>query len=400
MTEQITPAEVDAMRAETPGVAVRNHLNNAGAALSPEPVLETVSSHLRLEAEIGGYEAAAQEKPKLDRVYDDVAELIGAEADEIALMQNATAAWLAAFHALQFEPGDEILTAEAEYAANYVSFLQRAKRDGVVVRTVPSDATGGLDLDALQAMIGPKTKLIAITWVPTNGGLVNPAAEVGAIARASGVPYLLDACQAVGQLPVDVAALGCDFLAATGRKWLRGPRGTGFLYVARRWLVEGIEPAILDHAGGPWVAADRYELLDSARRFELWETPIALYLGLGEAVRQAQATGIERISARIAALSEVAREGLATIPGVTVRDLGGVKSGLVTFDHATVPAEQIKAELTARAINVTVSWPSSTRLDSERRGLGPMVRMSPHAYNTESEVERAVMAVAEIVRAS
>ena len=224
--------DMDQIRADTPAAARRAYLHNAGAALMPVPVVAAMQNYLALEAEIGGYAAADHEAARLDAVYASVARLVNATPDEIALTENATVAWQMAFYALRFAPGDRILTAQAEYAANYVAFLQVARRTGAVIDVVPSDATGQLDVAALARMVDERVKLIAITWVPTNGGLVNPAAEVGKVARAHGIPYLLDACQAVGQMPVDVAAIGCDMLAATGRKFLRGPRGTGFLYVS------------------------------------------------------------------------------------------------------------------------------------------------------------------------
>src|SRR4051812_48286725 len=246
------PLDIQRLRAETPGATSRVHLNNAGAGLMPAAVLDAMIGYLSREAEIGGYEAADEAVASLDGVYDSVARLIGASRDEIALTENATVAWQMAFYALPLRSGDRILTARAEYAANYVALLQVARRTGASIEVIPDDADGVLDPQALERMIDQRVRLIAITWVPTNGGLVNPAAAVGRIARAHGIPYLLDACQAVGQMPVDVTALGCDMLSATGRKFLRGPRGTGFLYV-RRALLRQLEPPVIDHFGAPWV---------------------------------------------------------------------------------------------------------------------------------------------------
>lgn len=220
------------IRADVPSAARRAYLHNAGAGLMPRQVVDAMKAHLDLEAEIGGYAAAERETARLDGVYGSVARLLNASPDEIGLMENATVAWQMAFYGLKFTAGDRILTCEAEYGANYVAYLQMAKRTGLVIDVIPSDETGEIDLAALERMIDGRVKLISITWVPTNGGLANPAAAVGRIARAHGIPYLLDACQAVGQLPVDVEAIGCDMLSATGRKFLRGPRGTGFLYAA------------------------------------------------------------------------------------------------------------------------------------------------------------------------
>ena len=253
---QISDAELAGLRADTPGVTHRVHLNNAGAALMPRPVFEAVQAHLTLEYEIGGYEAAAQEAERCQNVYASVARLIGAAPQEIALVENATVAWQMAFHALEFEPGDKIITARAEYGANYVSYLQKAKSCGVEILVLPDDKAGASDASALEAMIDDKVKLISVTHIPTNGGLINPAAEIGAIATKHNIPYLLDACQTAGQMPMNVDTLKCDFLSVTGRKYLRGPRSTGFLYVRGKWLEGegGVEPPFIDHFAAPWIA--------------------------------------------------------------------------------------------------------------------------------------------------
>jgi selenocysteine lyase/cysteine desulfurase len=389
--------DIGRLRADTPGVAHRVHLNNAGSGLMPRPVLDAMMDYLRREAEIGAYEAAAEAARRLDGVYDSVARLIAADRAEIALTENATVAWQMAFYALaaSVRPGDRILTARAEYAANYVAFLQTARRTGAVIEVIPDDADGVLDPQALRRMIDDRARLIAITWVPTNGGLVNPAAEVGRVARACGVPYLLDACQAVGQMPVDVGALGCDALSATGRKFLRGPRGTGFLYV-RGQLLRQLEPPMIDHFGAPWVALDAYRLRDDARRFETWENDYAARLGLGVAVDYAQALGLQSIEARCRALADLLRQGLRGIPGVTLHDLGPHPAAIVSFSVAGVQADAIKARCAAAGVNLSTSKPSSTLLDATARALPTVVRASPHYYNSEEEITRTL----EVIRAA
>lgn len=387
--------ELEHLRAMTPGTRHRVHLNNAGAALMTTRVLSTVVDYLNLEAEIGGYEAKAREIERIEGVYRSVARLVNANAGEIALAENATVAWQWAFYAQGFEPGDRILTTTAEYAANYLAYLQVAKRTGAVIDLIPDDADGCLDPRALEAMIDERVRLIAITWVPTNGGLVNPAAEVGRIANAYGIPYLLDACQAVGQLPVDVAALGCDMLTATGRKFLRGPRGTGFLYM-KRAFVERTEPAMIDMYGASWAGGDHYTLRPDARRFETWESNYAARLGLGVAIEEALAIGIPRIEGRVKALAAMLRAMLGEVSGVTVRDLGPEPAAIVTFTIDRMDAASVAARRAERSINVSVSAPSSTPIDGERRHLPDLVRASPHYYNTEVEIERLTDAVRTI----
>jgi cysteine desulfurase/selenocysteine lyase len=388
--------DLERARRETPGCEHVLHFNNAGAGLAPEPVLAAQIAHLALEARIGSYEAEIQQASAIDHAYDAVASLLGAARDEIAIVDSATRAWDAAFYAIPFKPGDRIVTATAEYAANYIAFLQVARRTGAEIVVVPDDEHGQISIEALRALVDERVKLIAITHAPTNGGLVNPAAEVGKIARQAGVLYLLDACQSAGQLDLDVAAIGCDFLSATGRKYLRGPRGTGFLYV-RRAVCEQIEPMVLDLHAAHWTARDRFVIRPDARRFETGEASCAARIGLGVAVDYALGFGLEAITARIAELSARLRRTLAEIPGVTGRDRGVVRSGIVSFTLEGHEPSAVVTSLRAQRINAWTSGLSSTRLDMEARGIASIVRASVHYYNTEAEVDRFCAALRDLV---
>ncbi len=396
--------DVASVRADTPGCEHVLHFNNAGASLPPAIVLERVKAHLDLEAEIGGYEAADRTADEYERVYAAIARMLGCAVEEIALVESATRAWDAAFYALaeNFQPGDKILTAANEYVSNYIAFLQVARKRGAEIIAVPGDPGGDISLPALEAVIeqhGKRVKLIALTHVPTNGGLVQPAAGVGRIARAHRIPFLLDACQSAGQMPLDVEALGCDMLSATGRKYLRAPRGTGFLYV-RQSLLRQLEPIPLDMRSAMWTARDQYEVRKDARRFETWESSVACRLGLGVAVEYAMAIGLDKIAARVAMLAETLREQLARISGVTVRDLPGNGSqprcGIVTFTHEHHAAQTIFERMRDQGINARVTAVGFTRLDMEQRGLTEMVRASVHYYNTEEEIARCSQAIAAL----
>ncbi len=388
--------DVEEARRDTPGCRDVLHFNNAGSSLMPEPVLRATVGHLELEARIGGYEAAAREVEALERVYGACARMLGCDPGEIAVVENATRAWDMAFYSIPFEPGDRILTAQAEYASNYIAYLQVAKRTGAVVEPVPSDEHGQLSVDALRKMMDERVKLVAMTHVPTNGGLVNQAKEVGEVARAAGCLYLLDACQSAGQMPLDVGEIDCDMLSATGRKYLRGPRGTGFLYV-RREVLERLEPPFLDLHAARWTARDRYEIRPDARRFDNWEANFAGKVGLGVAVDYALDLGLGAIRDRVYALADGLRARLADIPGVAVRDLGKERCGIVTFTAEGKSPDEVKSALSDQAMNVSVSPPASTLLDSEARGLGEMVRASVHYFNTEEEVEWFCATLAEIL---
>lgn len=381
--------DIETVRRDTAGLQHRAHLLACGSAVMPDAVLSAVTDHLMLEARTGGYEAADAKAAELDDVYNLVATLIGADKQEIALLESATAAWCHAFYSLELKPGDRVLTCQAEYAANYVAFLHRASRDGIVIDVVPDDDAGALDVEALEKMMDDRVALIAITWIPTNGGLVNPAVAVGEVARRYKVPYLLDACQAVGQMPVNVRELQCDFLSATGRKFLRGPRGTGFLYV-RESVLLNTEPAMLDHFAAPWVSSDQYQLRSDARRFENWESSCALRLGLGVAVSYALSVGLENIQQRAWGLAGTLRQLLESKAGATILDAGSEHCAIVSFAIDGRDPVATVAKLRQQGINIGVSNPDSTRLDSESRELPVVLRAAPHYYNTEAELDQLV----------
>lgn len=393
----ITDEEITRIRAETPGVDNVLHFNNAGAGLMPGRVLAAVKDHLDLEAGIGGYEAAAAANEARQRPYDAIADYLNCDASEVAIVENATVAWNQAFFAVlaSMDPGDRILTAEAEYASNYLTYLKAAEEKGVSVEVVPSNNVGELDVAALENMIDGRVKLISVTHIPTNGGLVNPAPAIGKVARAANVPFLLDACQSVGQRVLDVDEIGCDFLTATGRKYLRGPRGTGFLY-ARKSAMERFPPPVIDLHSAVWDAPDGYTWKTDAKRYENWEFYEAGRIGLGVAIDVMLEIGADRIENRVEALADKLRDQLEMLPGFGVHDLGNTRCGIVTFSHPRMEATDIQAALRAQNINVSTSSIVSTRIDMEKRGLPTLVRASVHYYNTEDEVDRFVEAVEKL----
>ena len=379
--------DVARARRDTPACEKVLHFNNAGASLMPQSVLEAMVAHLQLEARIGGYEAAAAAEPAIGRTYEAIATMLGCHREEIAVVENATRAWGAAFYGLRLGPGDRVLTSAAEYGSNYIALLQMSKRSGLRIEVIPNDDSGQISLEALRKAIDDRVRLIAVTHVPSNGGLINPAEAIGRIAREAGVLFLLDACQSAGQMPLEVSRLGCDMLSATGRKFLRGPRGTGFLYV-RREIIDRLEPPFLDNHAAQWVAPDRYEPRPDARRFETFEGSAAGKIGLGVAVDYALSFGLEPIRDRVTALADRLRDRLNHVPGVTLRDQGAERCGIVTFTMVRHGPELVQRALAEHDIHVSVAPRDSALLDMDARGLKQLVRASVHYYNTEEEVER------------
>lgn len=390
MTTPLSDAEVQAARAATPGCEHVIHLNHAGSSLPTQAVLRTQLEHLEREAAIGGYEAAAERADDDAAVGASIAQLISADPTDIARMEHATAAWNAAFWSVPMQPDQRIVTARAAYGANAIGFLRAVERRGVTIDVVPDDEHGQVDVAELAARLDDDVALVALTHVPTNGGLVNPAERVGELTRAAGVPYLLDACQSVGQLDLNVDRLGCDLLSATGRKYLRGPRGTGFLYASPA-IVDRLIPDQPDHHGAAWTAPMEYSLGDGARRFEYWEYNHAAWLGLGTAVDEALTVGTDRIEATVTLRAAQLRDTLAEA-GFSVMDLGEHRCGIVTVEIPN--ARTIQATLRSQAINCSVTSAASTRFDAEARNLSDMLRMSVHYITTADEIAAAVEALA------
>ncbi|MFC9998838.1 aminotransferase class V-fold PLP-dependent enzyme [Nocardia sp. NPDC127526] len=381
------------LRADTPGCANQVFLDSAGSSLPPRIVVDTAIAHLRREAEIGGYRAANERLGDLDAVKTAIGELINADAAGIALSDSASRSWSDFFYSVPVGPGDRILISGADYASNAIAALQRARQTGATVEAIPSDGSGQLDLDALESLLDDRVKIVSLLHVPTNGGLVNPVAEAARIARRAGALTLLDACQSAGQLPLDVAELGVDALSATGRKWLRGPRGTGFLYV-RPELAVTLEPGRLDLHSAQWTDPQDYTLAPDASRFEFWECDVAGRLGLGAAVRYLLDLGPAQVYAAIAERAEYLRKALPEIPGVTVRDRGTQHAGIVSFTVDGLTGIEVRDRLAAQAITVTVSHRSSTLLDMTARDLDSVVRASPHCFVDFDDLDRFITAVA------
>ena len=387
--------EIAAVRATTPGCTDDLvHLNHCGSSLPDQQVLDTQIVHLELEATIGGYEAANAMAEADQQVGGSIATMIGAESSEIARFGSAAAAWNAAFWSIEMARGQRVIVHDHEYGANAVAFIHAAKTRGIVIDRVPSDEHGQVSVNELaQRLEHPDdVALVSLTHVPTNGGLVNPAAAVGRLTRAAGVPYLVDACQSVGQRVIDVDEIGCDFLSATGRKFLRGPRGTGFLY-ARTSILDRVTPSQPDHHGADWSSTDDYTFAPGAQRFEFWEYNHAAWLGLGAAVDVALEIGLDRIQATITERAARLRNMLNDI-GFVVYDEGVEQSGIVTTAIPTASSADLQATLAAADVNTSVTSIGSSRYDVERRDLPPLLRLSVHCTTTNAELERAVDALA------
>jgi len=389
---------IQRLRSETPGCEERIHLNNAAAALMPEPVIRAIQDHITLESRIGGYEAADARHDAVIAAYQAVADLVGTQPENIAFTENATASFIQALSSIPFERDDVILTTRNDYASNQIQFLSLQARLGVRVLRAPDRIQGGVDVQAMADLIRRHhPKLVCVTHVPTNSGLVQDVGAVGSVCRDEDVLYLVDACQSIGQMPVDVRELRCDFLSASTRKYLRGPRGAGFLYVSDRVLERGLEPLFIDMKGADWIAEDRYRPARDAKRFENWEFAWALVLATGEAARYAMAVGLGEIRDRVRALAGRLREALGAIDAVRVLDHGTELCGIVSaWIDGWTPGELVAA-LRDRRINTSAQIRAYAVIDYDEKGVTASLRLSPHYYNTEEEIDQAVSAIRELL---
>jgi selenocysteine lyase/cysteine desulfurase len=391
--------EVRGWRADTPGCARLVHLNNAGAALVPRQVRDAVAAHLKLEEEMGGYEAADAQVEAVMDSYQALAALLGTRARNLAMVQNSTVAFAQAISAFDLEPGDVVLTSRSDYASNQIMYLSLARRRGVEIVRAPDTPEGGIDSDAVRKLVSrQRPAIVALTWIPTNSGLVQQVEAVGEICRSFEVPYLVDACQAVGQMPIDVERLQCDYLAATARKFLRGPRGLGFLYVSDRVLERGAHPLLPDMHGATWTDRDDFVLAPDARRFETWEFAYALVLGLGAAAHYAMEVGLDVARDRSRDLAAYLRDRLAALPGARVLDRGEELCAIATAMFQGRHARDLKLALRTRRINTSSPEREDAVIDMDEKQTASALRFSPHYYNTKEEIDMAVEALREILK--
>lgn len=388
--------DVKKVSADTPGCSGSGiFLDSAGSSLPPRQVVDTVIGHLRREAEVGGYRAAQERSEDLESGYSVFSQILGCAPEEIAFTDSATRSWLSVFHSIPLSAGDRVLITEIEYAGNAIPILRRAESVGASVEVIPSDPSGEVSLKALRELLDERVKLVSLVHAPTNGGLLTSVREAAAAAREAGAYVLLDACQTIGQVPCRVADLGVDFITGTGRKWVRGPRGTGFLY-ARRETLDKLTRDNVDLRGGSWTASDRTVVRDDAKLFELWETSVADRLGLIAAGRYMLDLGIENINASVQSISGRLRDGLKKIEGVEVNDLGEQHSGIVSFSVEGVPSDTVVQLLREKDVTVTLSRRPSTLIDMSRRGLRKIVRASPHYFVSPEQVDTTLGFVKDV----
>jgi selenocysteine lyase/cysteine desulfurase len=396
--------EVLKFRNETAGTKNVIHLNNAGSGLMPDIVTQAQLDHIKLESEIGGYEASALRADIVKAFYEQASLLFNCKPTNIAFTASATDSYTRALSSIPFKTGDVILTDCDDFVSNQIQFLSLQKRVGIKIVHIKNAAIGGVDLSDLQEKLHKYLpRLLAITHIPTNSGLVQPVNEIAKIYNdylnvyPDKTWYILDACQSVGQMKLDVQKLRCDFLSVTCRKFLRGPRGTGALYISDRVLQNGLEPMFIDMRGAEWIEKDKYKHQPDAKRFEDWEFAYSTVMGTKAAIEYCRNIGEDKIWHQVKLLSGITRQKLSEISGIKVLDRGTELGGLVTFTVKDSDPVLIVSELLKRRINVVPSYRAFGVIDFDEKGVKWAVRASPHYYNTLDEIEAFIEGLQEII---
>ena len=400
-----TTAEVQKFRDETAGTRNVIHLNNAGSGLMPDVVTQAQLDHIRLESEIGGYEAADLKSDTIRAFYEQAALLFNCKPSNMAFTASATDSYTRALSSIPFKKRDIILTDKDDFVSNQIQFLSLQKRLGIEIVHINNAPAGGVDLNDLEEKLKKhQPRLLAITHIPTNSGLVQPVNEIAKIfsdysqRHPEKTWYILDACQSAGQMKLDVQSLHCDFLSLTGRKYLRGPRGTGALYISDKVLHAGLEPMFIDMRGAEWTEKGKYRQQPDARRFEDWEFAYSTVIGTKAAIEYCRNIGEDKIWEQVKLLSGYTRTGLSAMDGVMMMDRGMQNSGSVTFHVAHSGPEYIVQELLRRKINVVASYRAYGLIDFDEKGVAWVIRASPHYYNTTEEIDIFIEALKEIIK--
>jgi selenocysteine lyase/cysteine desulfurase len=392
------PPRIDVARERraTAGSTLARHFNAAGAALPSVGVVGTVVDHLRREEAKGGYEAAAEMRESTERVYESAAALIGASAHEIALFDSASSGLRAILDALRPGRGQRIVASSSTYVSHALHIMSLSREHDIELVIAPTDASRQMDLGALEQILSDgKPTIVTVAHIPTSSGLVEPVAAIGEIVKRYGGTYILDATQSVGHLVTDVNEIGCDVLVTTGRKFLRGPRGTGFTYV-RRELAESLPPIAPDVRGAQWNSLDGWDLDASARRFESWESAIAARLGLGTAIDEAMGRGMDATETWLQHAGVRLRVSLNELSGVRTMDPDRSGSAIVTFVVDGVDPSVAVQQLAERGVRVVSVPATHGQWDLGDRGVHSVVRASPHVYNDEDDEIALVESVAAL----
>jgi cysteine desulfurase / selenocysteine lyase len=379
---------------------MKNYLNNAGAGIMSTKTYEVIINYLKLEREIGAYHAAAKSKTLSDNFYINAAKLINANSpSEIAYMDSASRGWNMIVYGTPLKKGDTILTLSSEFGTNLITLFNYAKLNDFKVCVIKCDINGSFLIEEIENKLKEGAKLIAISHAVAHGSIINPVEEIGKLAKKYGAYYIVDGCQTVGQIKVDVQSIQCDAYMTTGRKWLCGPRGTGFLYVKSSSQMRTTQ---LDLASADLIFDDnlnliRIEVRNDAKQFELWEKSFANLLGLSSAIEECLESKIEVISVKIQELSNKLRFAASSNENIKLIGKTISLSGILGFyldDYSKESYVQNEFDKFDLRISTMSDW--DCPMHFPKNGANKIFRLSPHFYTDNDTIEKACEIISKI----
>ncbi len=372
------------------------HFNHSGAGLPSPETVQVIVNHLRLEAERGPMEAGALASDASNMVYKTAAQLLGCSSQHVAFGTSHGQLYGNLIASIPLAPGDKVLVSRQEWIGNVLCLQRSANLNGASLSLMASDDTSAVDPVALGKSLSPDVRIVALTWIGAGSALINPAAAIGAAIRQAGSSafFIIDASQVIGQVPINVAELGCDALIACGRKFLRGPRGTALAYISPR-LASEIVPRNIDSLSST-LRDGNVEVANSAQAFEFGEESVALKLGLGKAIEQALDLGVDHIRLALDQKAGALRQALAELPRVKLLDRGNNKGAAVTFAIDGLPCATAKQRLSEQGINIGMNGPGYTPYDMSMRGISELLRASVHLNTTDEDIALIVNAIRSI----
>ena len=379
------------IRKDIPYYKNKIFLNSAGSSIMPKSVVQRIDYYLREEERFGGYKVVELNEGEISDFYSKTAKLINCKPHNIAFANSATDAYSKALSSIDFKKDDSIITTDDDYVSNHIQFISLKRRFGIKIIRIKTLENGGINITDFEELVKKHNpKLVSVTHIPTNSGLIQNIESIGEICHRHQILFLIDACQSIGQLSIDVKKIKCDFLTATGRKFLRGPRGTGFLFVSDRLLNDGYFPLMIDLRGARWTGIDKFEILESAKRFENWEIPYSLLVGLTEAINYANHIGLDYIESYNEKLMAHFRKNLSGIPGIRLFDIGLKICNILTFVKDGVSLKETKEKLDKNNVLFSISKKESAFIDFNKKEIDWAIRLSPHYFNTIEEIDKTV----------
>lgn len=366
------------------------YVNSAAASPPPRQVVDTSIDYLQKTASLGPYLPSFREEvyQKIEETREKAAKFIGAKTSEMAFVKNGTEGINFIANGLTWNKGDEIILADIEFHSNYTPWLKLRDKKKVHLKIIKTDFSGVIDVNLIEQEISNRTKLITVSHLSNASGALQHIEKICEIAKKRDVLTLINASQTLGLIPINVQELDCDFLTGCGRKWLRGPEGSGILYI-RESLVESIEPTIIGWGGTTWdFETNEYYYLSTARRVEAGCPIVPSILGLGAAIDYAQNIGIEEIVTKVEALTRYSFQQLSVIEGIAIYGPKNIENRLaiIPFNVEGLHPDEITNYLEKNNI-IIESGTFMANMLLQHYGINKMVRISPHYFNTKVEID-------------